>query len=300
MKPGAIFAFIGIFVLVPFSFAQLHLERYISLTPPYDGFAPQAPVALTLSPEDQLYLLDARLAAIAKLTSDGHLSNQIGGPGSGQKQFYDPADLSIYSGLDLFVADRGNDRIVRLDRNLNYLSEFSSLSGTATDLSFEKPLSVLQGARGDLFIAEGGNDRILKIAPDGAPLFSFGVYGEARGALYQPRRLEPDPLSGIWVLDQRGHLVHFDEYGGFIEELQAPQSTNAIMGLAVSAGQIWICADSCLWAWDRSQRTWKTFACLEIGLSETAVLVDLAYRANSLWLLDERGNLTCYTVRDEP
>lgn len=279
--------------------AQIRLERLSVLTPPYGGFAPSHPVALALSPEDNLYLLDAQLAAVARLTLQGELITQAGGPGSGDLQFSDPADLSIFSGLDLFVADRGNDRIVRLNRRLNYLAQYSSGDNTPSDLAFEKPLSVLQNARGDLFIADGGNDRVLKISADGDPLFSFGAYGEEKGSLSQPRRLEADPSAGLWVLDSRGHAVHFDEFGGYVEELHS-ELTGKLQGLAVSPEAVWVCADTTVWAWDRAERSSHLFTSSQLGVSDSVTMVDLAYRDGYLWVLDSRGAIHRFQVRTEP
>jgi tripartite motif-containing protein 71 len=290
---------VALLIPVITSSAQLRLDRQITLTPPYGGFSPSHPIALTLSPEDNIYLLDTQLSCIARLSLTGVLITQAGGPGTGDQQFSDPQDLSIYSGLDLFVADRGNDRIVRLNRRLTFLSEFHSLDNTSPDLAFEKPLSVVQNARGDLFIADGGNDRILKISADGEPLFSFGAYGEEKGSLAQPRRLEPDPVAGLWVLDSRGHAVHFDEFGGYVEEVHAVLSGHA-QGLAISAEAVWVCSDSSLWTWDRESRQPQIFSSADLGIPDTVSLVDLAIRAGQLWIMDSSGALYHFQFRIEP
>lgn len=293
-KPGA-FLLVGFLVLPQSLLSQPRLEKLDQLAPPFSGFTPRAPAALAASPEDHIYLLDGQLACIARLTPEGELLNLVGGPGSGQLQFSDPADLCINSGLDLFVADWGNDRIVRLNRWLNYLSEFRSLENTPDNLTFEKPLSVVQGVRGDLFIADGGNDRILKIAPNGQALFSFGAYGEERGSLSQPRRIELDPSGGIWVLDGRGHVVHFDEFGGYVEEVYAALSGHP-SGLALSAQVLWVCSDSLLWIWDRAGRSTRSFLPSQIGLADSLLLVDLACRNDQLWLLDSGGSIHRYHI----
>jgi len=275
--------------------AQPRLERISQLSPPYESFVPADPAALCASPEGNLYLLDTQLASIAWLSTDGRLLSEAGGPGSGPLQFNDPADLSINSGLDLFIADRGNDRVVRLNRRLHYLSEFRSLDNTPPELIFEKPQSVVQGSRGDLFLADQGNDRILKIAPSGEVLFSFGAYGQEKGGLSQPRRIELDEANGIWVLDGRGHVVHFDEYGGYVEDLPtliADQPT----GLAVSARIIWVNSDSCLWAWERGNRLIHNFNPAEIGIFDPAPWVDIFGRGDLLWILDDRGRMYQYRV----
>lgn len=275
--------------------AQPRLERISQLSPPYESFIPLEPAALCASPEGNLYLLDTQLASVAMLSSDGHLLSEAGGPGSGPLQFNDPSDLSINSGLDLFIADRGNDRIVRLNRRLHYLSDFRSLDNTPPELIFEKPQSVVQGSRGDLFLADQGNDRILKIAPSGEVLFSFGAYGQERGSLSQPRRIELDETNGIWVLDGRGHVVHFDEYGGYVEDLPALIADEST-GLAVGGRTIWVCSDSCLWAWDRGNRLIINFNPVEIGIFDPAPWVDIFGSGDQLWILDDRGRIYQYRV----
>ncbi len=278
--------------------AQLYLDRIAILSPPYGGYSPSHPIALTISPEDHLYLLDAQSATITRLTDHGEAIAQIGGPGSGSQQFSDPSDLNIYSGLDLFVADWGNDRIVRLNRRLVFLAEYRSADNTSPDLAFEQPLSVLQNARGDLFIADGGNDRVLKISADGEPLFSFGAYGDQKGSLFQPMRLESDPVAGVWVLDARGHTVHFDEFGGFVEE-QPAELVGQARGLAISPEAVWVCSDSALWVWERVERTTQTFTLADLGLPNSALMMDLAWRADQLWLLDSRGSIYRFEIRAE-
>lgn len=256
-------------------------------------------IALAISPADYLYLLDAQLATVGKLTLEGRLDNQVGGPGSGLEQFSDPADLCINFGLDVFVADRGNDRVVRLDRKLNYLAEFRTISGTPGNLAFENPLSVLLGPRGDLYIADGGNDRILKLDPAGRPVFSFGAYGEERGSLLQPRRIEMDQDGSLWVLDLRGHVVHFDEYGGYLEEVDAKMPGRPA-GLAVSKGALWVCSDSTLWVYDRLLRRTRMTPPADIGLPASAVPVDLALHQDLLWILDRRGAIYRFHVFNIP
>jgi hypothetical protein len=268
--------------------AEVHLQQTAVLHPPYDGFKPLAPVALAISPTDRLYLLDARLAVVLELTLKGEAVRQVGGPGSGIEQFSDPADLCAVSGLNLFVADRGNDRVVRFDRDLNYLAEFRSLEGTPFDLSFETPQSVLLGPQGDLFIADGSEDRILKIDPTGAPVFSFGEFGIAGGPLGSPLRLEADPRGGLWVLDATSRVTRFDEYGGFLMQLEV-QTSGAPSGLAVSGDRVWVASDSLLWAFDRTEKKSLIFTPEQLSLPKDAVLVDLALRRDNLWLLVASG-----------
>lgn len=280
---------------VAYAAAGIHLKKTAVLSPPFDGFSPQAPAAIAISPTARLYVLDSQLAVIVALTPTGEAIRQIGGPGSGVEQFSDPADLCAVAGLNVFIADRGNDRIVRFDRELNYLAEFHSLAGTPFDLTFENPLSVLLGPQGDLFIADGGNDRILKINPTGKPVFSFGEFGTTGGSLQAPIRLEPDPEGGLWALDAGARVTHFDEYGGYLQQLTAAVA-GAPQGLAVSADQIWVCSDSLLWVFERNARKTTSLLPQELDLPETRTFIDLAIRENQLYLLDASGRIHRFQV----
>lgn len=289
----------GILLSLGRLWAKPQLELVATIAPPFGTTTPTQPIALTISPEDNLYLLDAQQAAIFRLNLQGELLDQIGGPGSSSDRFSDPADLSITSGLDLFVADWGNDRVVRCNRRLVYLSEYQSSPNASQDLWLEKPVSVVQGWRGDLFIADGGNDRILKIAATGEPIFSFGAFGEGKGSLKQPWRLELDPLGGLWVLDQLGQVVYFDEFGGFIEERQAVLAGRAL-GLAVSAEALWVCSDSLLWVWDRTERQSLCYTATQLGLPEFTLFADLAYRSPQLWVLEGKGRIYAFRIYAPP
>ncbi|MFH1862088.1 MAG: NHL repeat-containing protein [bacterium] len=279
-------------------FAQISLEKGSVVSPPFKDIIPQTPAAIAVGPLGNLVLLDARLATILKLGRDGKLLGQIGGPGSGVEQFSAPADLCVLSGLDVFVADRGNDRIVRLDRQLHYLAEYRAQEGTSADLVFDNPLSVVLTPRGDLFIADGGNDRILKLDPSGREVFSFGAYGEEKESLTAPFRLELDPRGGIWVLDARGKVSHFDEYGGYLESLMA-QLRGSPTGLAVSANYLWVTSDSLIWVVDRKGRTVRVFDPQMICDPPASAIVDAAFWKDTLWLLDKRGWLYSFTVVSE-
>ncbi|MCX6641036.1 MAG: NHL repeat-containing protein [bacterium] len=275
--------------------AGVHFSQTAEFHPPYNGFTPRSPVAFSISPADFIYLLDQGSSAVARLRLDGLLLNQFGGPGSGTEQFSDPTDVCAVSGLDVFVADRGNDRVVRMNRELHYLAEFRSLDGTAAELAFERPLSVLSGPRGDLFIADGGNDRILKMDPSGGPVFSFGDFGESRGSLLQPRRLELDPKVGFWVLDARGQVVHFDEYGSYLGMFRI-DTVSGRGGLAVASDAVWVCGDSLLWRYDLNEPSLISYSRKDLGLPADVTLIDLVFRKDQLWILDAAGSLYCLVV----
>lgn len=297
-RAGSFLLLLLVLGTIPHYCKGINYRKISQLNPPYGSYSPQNPIAISLSPTDRIFLLDSQLAVAVEITAGGSSPRQFGGPGTDIEQFSDPADIGARSGLDIFIADRGNNRIVRLNRKLSYLADFRSLSGTHSNLLFENPLSVVKGLRGDLFIADGSNDRILKIDPTGRPIFSFGDYGQGQNSLLKPRRLELDPLGGLWVLDASAAVVHFDEYGGYIEILQS-EVAGYPNGLAVSENAVWVCSDSLMWVYNRNTRRATTSAPQKMEIPDDVAMVDLAYQNQQLWILDSSGAIHRYQVSEK-
>jgi hypothetical protein len=70
------------------------------------------PSGLTLDPSGNLFVADAALDSVFRFNSRGVERYSFGGNGSGEKQFNAPAGLSFFD-RTLYVADKGNNRIVR-------------------------------------------------------------------------------------------------------------------------------------------------------------------------------------------
>jgi hypothetical protein len=138
----------------------------------------------------------------------------------------------------------------------------------------------------------------LKIDPTGRPVFSFGFYGDSEGSLLAPRRIEKDPREGLWVLDRRGQIVHYDEFGGYLNALTTEIAGNP-MGLAVSERLICVCSDSSLWVYDRTLRQIETFSAENLSLSGQVTLVDLTFRRERLWILDSSGTIHRFQLHSD-
>ncbi|MCU0452028.1 MAG: hypothetical protein MUE68_00030 [Bacteroidetes bacterium] len=70
------------------------------------------PVGLTLDPSGNLFVADAARDSIYRFNTRGVERYSFGGSGSGTKQFNAPAGLAFFD-RTLYVADKGNNRIVR-------------------------------------------------------------------------------------------------------------------------------------------------------------------------------------------
>ncbi|MFO7545721.1 MAG: protein kinase [Trueperaceae bacterium] len=118
-------------------------------------------------------------------------------------------------------ARQGVLRILDTDGNLH--SSIGDIGVGAGNFS-AAPLSVAVDRSGDLFAAifeyrVGQQDHrmVHKLAPDGAPITSFGSYGMHPGEFLYPASLAVAPDDTVYVLDSETHLVQrFTNDGRFL------------------------------------------------------------------------------------
>ena len=82
--------------------------------------------------EDNVYVTDTEDHCILhfKVEADFHLVTKLGSRGSGIGQFHEPRQLAVSNNGDVFVIDRGNNRVQILDNGLHYQRHISHHSLT--------------------------------------------------------------------------------------------------------------------------------------------------------------------------
>jgi sugar lactone lactonase YvrE len=117
-------------------------------------------------------------------------------------------DLFIDSNGLLYVADTGNNRIVKLDGDGQVLGIY----GEEQELGLNQPEGIFVDEYGDMFVADTGNGRIVHLSPDGEYIEEF-VKPESSlinaNAEFTPNKV---------VLDRRGYMyvLNKNDYGGFL------------------------------------------------------------------------------------
>ncbi len=89
--------------------------------------------------------------------------------GNDNPTFSSPCDIAISEDGDFFIADRGNARILKLDKDLNYVSEFNKPNDSSLDpkLVFQPNKVVIDTAERVYCIATGINKGLIKYESDG-------------------------------------------------------------------------------------------------------------------------------------
>jgi sugar lactone lactonase YvrE len=156
------------------------------------------PMAVTVGPDDSVYVSDAANSRIRRITSDGKIQTVTGfGGGEGiggagfvgdggpaeKAKLFSPADVKFDTAGNLYISDSGNNR-VRVIRG----GAISTIAGTgragfggdgkeAGAAELNTPQKIAVAKDGSVFIADRGNQRVRKVDARG---FITTVAGEGK------------------------------------------------------------------------------------------------------------------------
>lgn len=134
--------------------------------------------------------------------------------GTGQGQVKQPVALAIdQSTGDVYVSDRGNNRIQKFDKGGHFIVARNNLwaSGMSVD------------SEGYLYISLIRSNKIYKLTPDLETKLEWGSPGHANGEFYYPRGIAVDHKDYVYVVDSGNFRVqkfnqigeHVNSWGGF-------------------------------------------------------------------------------------
>jgi sugar lactone lactonase YvrE len=190
------------------------------------------PAGVALDAMGNLYVADQDNGRIRRVAANGSITTVAGngvktyagdgGAATLAGLFY-PAGVTLDPAGNLYVADRGNNRIRRVDTNDaittvagKSAANFTGDGGAATNASLDYPLGTALDAYGNLFIADGENNRIRQVAPNGIITTLAGngaaVYvgdgGPATNAsLSNPVGVALDVSGNLYVADKGNECI---------------------------------------------------------------------------------------------
>ena len=124
---------------------------------------------------------------------------------------------------DVFVADSGNGRIVRLDADGNLLGAWTigGADTVAADAEGPQPADLVVEPDGSVLVLDAVGQHLQRFTPDGQLLATFGD----NLTFYRPRGLGIDPGGQIVVADTGGlRIVRLDPAGTLLSQLGGPES----------------------------------------------------------------------------
>ena len=139
------------------------------------------PFGITIDPQGNILIADTghhRIRRVAASTGIISTVSGIGvagfagdGGGATQARLSSPSDVALDSSGSMYIADKGNLRIRRVDAQTGLITTvvgtgaggFSGDGGPATDALLNAPSSVEVDAAGNLFIADSNNNRVRRV-----------------------------------------------------------------------------------------------------------------------------------------
>jgi len=221
----------------PLDVAVVNVVRRVALTPPPRPLGHA--LRLTATSANDLYLLDSENHRVLRYGTDGTLLGESGGSGAGTNQFNVPVDLDA-DGQTVWIVDRQNRRLVRLNRALNFVEEIP-LEPASGNIS--APLwydGVGTSSNGDVFLLDKREPQAVRISAAGEVLASYGGFGTGNGRLETPVDLDAAQDGTLFVVDGRRLLI-FDRSGNVQGEIRYSEP---LVRVEAGGKQAWIATES--------------------------------------------------------
>lgn len=174
------------------------------------------PVSVAVDYNYRTYVSDRNNHRIVVLDIRGNPlrpRSEFGGFGKGYAQLYYPSGIAVSPFGEIFIADSGNDRIVKFREDGIFLK---SVGGFGVGMGFfDNPQDVAVDKDRNLYVVDTGNNRIQKIDDFDRPVFTFGQRGNGPGEFLNPTGIAVN--SNFIVVSDTGNdrIQLFDLKGNF-------------------------------------------------------------------------------------
>ena len=154
----------------------------------------------------------------------------VDGSSLGTTPLREPRDVVVSETGDIFIADTGNNRILKLNGNFQLIQVMEGFEMEGVWHSFNAPVALYVTERGRLYIADRDNARLVELTTSGDFVRVIGPpQTDLKGALpegfnYRPFKVAVDQGGRIYVLADGIYdgLIEFDVDGNFRGFLGAP------------------------------------------------------------------------------
>jgi DNA-binding beta-propeller fold protein YncE len=159
------------------------------------------PIDVAVDRQGNVYVLMSKQPQIYKFDSNGKFLETIGGAGKSALIF---ATSIVFHQDHLFVADYGGRRVLKLDSNGQFVSEFDKKG------DFEEmrgPSSIFLDEAGNMYLLDLGEVPVVMLSPKGELISKVGSFGNERGQFLYPRGIVALSNKEVLVLDNSRNVV---------------------------------------------------------------------------------------------
>ncbi len=177
--------------------------------------------SVCVTPLREVYMTESSGHRVLRMNTEGQMLGLFGGLGwSGEMLDY-PTGITSHDGLNLYVADMNNQRIVRLNRRLEWVASIGGhnldYSGQESVHSVAYPLSLTQSKQGDLFYISQATNRVYKVNSVTGTITEWNSFTAGGGYLDDPKQIVIGKKN-LFIKDRTGVKI-FDIFGNYIRTI---------------------------------------------------------------------------------
>ena len=176
------------------------------------GFIPSK---ITIGAFSDIYLMDSERSLLSRILPNGSHVRTVGGWGENGELFNSGSDIIASYGLDIFLIDSDSHRLIRFDRQLNYIEEIDLLS---LEEPIEFPIALARYSSGEILIADESNAEVKHLNLNGQIISVIGdeKYGEDRFTHVTAIAINDE--DNIGVIDNSERFLVFNKSGRIMWE----------------------------------------------------------------------------------
>jgi len=221
-----------------------------------------SPKGIFYDASGNLFIADSGNYRIRKIDVATNIISTVAGNGVGtfagdgglatSASLWVPVDIHVDSVGNIYIADRDNHRIRKVDQATGVINtvvgsgptglgsgSFSGDGGLATSARLNSPSGVFVDSSGNIFIADNGNHRIRKVDASTGNIATVVGNGTTLGdggpavsaACYNPTDLFIDTAGNIYIADTNHHHIRkVDAATGIINTIAGSGTTSGFSG----------------------------------------------------------------------
>lgn len=135
--------------------------------------------------------------------------------GAGDGQFIGPMGAAVDPLGNIYVADNGNERIQKFDKDGNFITKWG-VDGSGPG-EMEWPSDVSVAPDGSVYVTDTTNHRVQRWTSDGKFISQWGSPGSGDGQFVNPSAVATDSAGNVYVADaDNDRIQKFTATGAFI------------------------------------------------------------------------------------